>query len=93
MIAKKNLESLETLNASEQFITYDIGLAATLVTLGYTLIDVDRTNPRKSQFIFRRDEHIDKMVNKYWDNTLTVPARSIVDNLKMLKNRLYSIIA
>jgi hypothetical protein len=90
MIAKKNLESLEQ---SDQFITYDIGLAAALVTLGYTLFDVDKTNPRKSQFIFRRDEQIDKMVTKYWDNTLNVPARSIVDNLKMLKNRLYSVIS
>ncbi len=90
MIAKKDTDTLEQ---KEQFITYDIGLASALVTLGYTLFDVDKTNPRKSQFIFRRDEQIDKMVTKYWDNTLNVPARSIVDNLKMLKNRLYSVIS
>jgi hypothetical protein len=89
MIAKKDPNSLES---NEQFITYDIGLAATLVTLGYNLVDVDKTNPRKSQFMFRRDEQIDKMVNKYWDNSLNLPARSLVDNLKMLKNRLYSVI-
>ncbi len=90
MIAKKELNLLKQ---DEQFITFDIGLASALVTLGYTLFDVDKTNPRKSQFIFRRDEQIDKMVTKYWDNTLSVPARSIVDNLKMLKNRLYSVIS
>lgn len=89
MIAKKEPNSIET---KEQFITYDIGLASALVTLGYTLVDVDKTNPRKSQFIFHRDEQIDKIVNKYWDNTLTLPARSLIDNLKMLKNRLYSVI-
>jgi hypothetical protein len=88
MIHKKDTNSLET---NEQFITFDIGLAAALVTLGYTLFDVDKTNPKKSQFIFKRDEQIDKMVNKYWDNTLTLHARSLVDNLKMLKNRLYSV--
>ncbi len=88
MITKKNLESLDS---KEQFITFDIGLASALVTLGYTLFDVDKTNPQKSQFIFKRDEQIDKMVKKYWDNTLTLPARSLIDNLKMLKNRLYSV--
>ena len=89
MIAKKYNDKLE---ASDQFITYDIGLASALVTLGYELCNVDRTNPKKSQFIFRRDDLIDKMINKYWDNKLTLPARSLIDNQKMLKNRLYSVI-
>lgn len=92
MITKKNLDSLESISQKEKFITYDIGLAGVLVTLGYTLLDVDRTNPRKSQFMFRRDEQIDKMVKNYWDNSLNIPARSLVDNLKMLKNRLYSVL-
>lgn len=90
MIAKKDSESLDS---NEQFITYDIGLASALVTLGYTLWDVDKSNPKKSQFIFRRDEHIDKMINQYWDDKLTLPARSLLDNQKMLKNRLYSVMA
>lgn len=79
------------LNVSEQFITYDLGLAASLVSLGYTLWDIEKTDPKKSQFIFKRDEHIDKMIDKYWDGTLTLSARSLFDNQKMLKNRLYSV--
>lgn len=90
MILKKITEPKEP---SVQFITYDIGLAASLVTLGYTLWDVDKTNLKKSQFIFNRDEHIDKMINNYWDDKLTLPARSLLDNQKMLKNRLYSVVA
>ncbi len=88
MIIKKKDENLEEKN---QFITYDIGLASALFTLGYDLWDVDKTNPQKSKFIFRRDEHIDKMIYEYWDNKLTLPARSLLDNQKMLKNRLYSV--
>jgi hypothetical protein len=90
MIIKKNIEPS---GSNVQFITYDIGLAAALVTLGYNLWDVDRTNLKKSQFIFNRDEHIDKMINDYWDGKLTLPARSLLDNQKMLKNRLYSVMA
>lgn len=74
-----------------RFLTYDIGLAAALITLGYTLHKVDKTEQKKSQFIFNRDEQIDKMVNDYWDDKLTLPVRSFYDSLKMLKNRLYSV--
>jgi hypothetical protein len=89
MIKEKNNETLE---GRDQFITYDIGLASSLFTLGYNLCDVDKTNPQKSKFIFKRDKQIDIMIQKYWDNKLTLPARSLLDNQKMLKNRLYSVI-
>lgn len=89
MIAKEKFRAGEPANV--KFITYDLGLASVLITLGYTLWDIDKTNPQKSQFIFSRDEHLDKMVNQYWDNTLTLPARSLLENQKMLKNRLYSV--
>ena len=79
------------LNVSEQFITYDLGLAASLVSLGYTLWDIEKTDPKKSQFIFKRDEQIDKMIGQYWDGTLSLDARTLFDNQKMLKNRLYSV--
>lgn len=74
-----------------KFLTYDLGLAAALITLGYSLHKVDKIGEKKSQFIFNRDEHIDKKVDEYWDDKLTLPVRSFYDNLKMLKNRLYSV--
>lgn len=89
MISKENNENL---SEREQFITYDIGLASALFTLGYNLYDVDKTNPQKSKFIFKRDNRIDIMIQKYWDNKLNLPARSLLENQKMLKNRLYSVI-
>jgi len=89
MIIERNKDLLKE---SEKFITYDIGLASALFTLGYNLSEVDKTNVSKSKFIFKRDEHIDKMVGQYWDNKLNLPARSLLDKQKMLKNRLYSVI-
>ena len=79
-------------NLNVKFLTYDIGLAAALISLGYSLFKVDKIAEKKSQFIFNRDEHIDKKVDEYWDDKLTLPVRSFYDNLKMLKNRLYSVI-
>jgi hypothetical protein len=74
----------------DKFLTFDLGLASALSTLGYELWEIDKTNPRKAQFVFRQDKDIDKAVNDYWNNNLLVNARSIVDNQKMIKNRLYS---
>jgi len=87
-LGKINLEIMIT--QKDKFMTFDLGLASALATLGYELWEVDKTNPRKAQFIFMRGEGIDKAVNDYWNNNLAVNARSIVDNQKMLKNRLYS---
>lgn len=70
--------------------TFDLGAAASLVTAGFELIELDKTNPRKVQFVFRRVTGIEKTVDGYWTDKLEVKARSFFDNIKMLKNRIYS---
>lgn len=72
------------------FYTFDLGLSAALVSIGFSLISLDRANLRKAQFIFRRGEGMDGIVDAYWENRLEVKARTYFDTLKMLKNRLYS---
>jgi hypothetical protein len=86
MMAKKE----QYLKTSDTFLTYDLGLASALATLGYELWAVDKANPSKAQFVFKRDDGIDMAVNSYWNNNLAVNARAIIDNQKMIKNRLYS---
>jgi hypothetical protein len=54
------------------------------------LLAIDKTNRRKARFVIRRDEGIDMAVRAYWDGKLSVDGRTMFDNLKMLKNRLYS---
>ncbi|OGE76154.1 MAG: hypothetical protein A3C85_01665 [Candidatus Doudnabacteria bacterium RIFCSPHIGHO2_02_FULL_48_21] len=70
--------------------TFDLGAAASLVSAGFELVSLDKTNRKKVQFIFRREIGIEKVVDDYWSDRLEVKARSFFDNLKMLKNRLYS---
>ena len=72
------------------FYTYDLGCSSSLISKGFTLESLDKTNPRKIQFIFRRTTGIEKIVDEYWSDKLEVKARSFFDNTKMLKNRIYS---
>ena len=83
-IQEKNLEP------NQQFLTFDLGLATCLVSLGYELWNFDKTNPKKVQFIFKRANGIDMVVNDYWQDDLRINARTLFDNQKMLKNRIYS---
>ena len=46
--------------------------------------------PKKVKFIFKRKEKLDELINKFWSDQLKVKARSLLENLKILKNRIYS---
>lgn len=72
------------------FYTFDLGLSAALISVGYSLISLDRENLRKVQFVFRRGDGMDDVVDAYWADRLEVKARAYFDTIKMLKNRLYS---
>jgi hypothetical protein len=70
--------------------TYDLGCSSALVSCGFELVSLDKSNPRKVQFIFRREIGIEKVVDDYWADRLETKARTFFDNVKMLKNRIYS---
>lgn len=89
MITTKNQDN-EYLDNNKMFLTFDLGLATCLVSLGYELWNLDKTNPKKVQFIFKRADGIDMVVNDYWQDNLKINARTLFDNQKMLKNRIYS---
>lgn len=72
------------------FYTFDLGCSAALISAGFELVSLDKENPRKVQFIFRREVGIEKVVDDYWADRLEVKARAFFDNVKMLKNRIYS---
>lgn len=72
------------------FYTFDLGCSTALISTGFQLISLDKTNPKKVLFIFRREIGIENVVDKYWADRLEVKARSFFDNVKMLKNRIYS---
>lgn len=75
---------------SDQFATFDLGCSSALISAGFELVSLDKTNPRKVQFIFLREVGIEKVVDEYWADRLEVKARAFFDNIKMLKNRIYS---
>ena len=72
------------------FTTYDLGMSAALVCVGFELFSLDKDNPRKALFVFKKQGGLEDAVNGYWSGCLEVKARVFFDTVKMLKNRLYS---
>ncbi len=72
------------------FTTYDLGVSAALLCLGYKLIRLDRDDPRKALFVFRKEADIDTYATQYFSDQLKVKARSFFDSIKALKNKIYS---
>lgn len=77
-------------NYPDFYYTYDLGCSAALVSSGLELVSLEKSNPKKVQFVFRRKAGMEKIVDDYWSDQLKVKARSFFDNTKMLKNRIYS---
>lgn len=75
---------------NQNFSTYDLGLATVLITTGHKLLELDKSNSRKICFIFEYKKSIEKVINDYWNDEIKLPAQTLFNNQKMLKNRLYS---
>jgi hypothetical protein len=72
------------------FTTYDLGVSAALLCSGCELSSIDKKEPKKALFIFRKKRKIEQIANSYFSDTLKVKARSYFDTLKALKNKLYA---
>lgn len=70
--------------------TYDLGVSAALLCADFELIAVEKSNPRKALFVFKKESGIEETANSYFSDRLKVKARSFFDHLKALKNKLYS---
>jgi hypothetical protein len=77
-------------NYAKFFYSFDLGASAALVSVGFELVSLDKSNPKKVRFVFRREPGTENVVDEYWADRLEVKARTFFDNVKMLKNRIYS---
>lgn len=78
------------LDEKQQVKTADLGFAATLVSLGYPIIDLEKTTSRRVYFCFYEPPAFIEIENNYWSKNLAVDAYTLGQNIKLLKNRLHA---
>jgi hypothetical protein len=72
------------------FYSHDIGLVAYLLCQNFGLVGLDKAVRNKVLFILKRSEGIDTEVKKYWDFKSSVDAQSYFNQIKRLKNQIFS---
>ena len=87
---KPSKDSTSIDDPSLVWTTYDLGVSTALLCADFELLAVQKSDPRKALFVFKRESDIEETANKYFSDRLNVKARSFFDHLKALKNNLYS---
>lgn len=77
-----------TIAVSELYSTTDFTSAVTL-SLFFPIEAIDKTNPYRSSFVFRRVDGFDQLLEQYWRRQLTVEPQMFAAQLKAIKTRLH----
>lgn len=79
---------MQSITANNFYQTSDFSLAATL-SVWVPLVAVDRTNPRRSCFLFERSQELDTLVEAFHQRQLSVEPQTYYGAIRALKARLY----
>ena len=69
--------------------TSDLSLATT-ISLFSPIEDIDRSNPRKAVFIFRKTPELEKLIDQYFRNEIKISPQTYFNQLRVVKARLYA---
>ncbi len=75
-------------NYNDYYSTSDLSMTAAL-SLFFPLEGIDRRNPHKAEFLFKRDDQLDKFIESYWRGEMKVSPQAYFYQLKLIKTRLY----
>lgn len=72
------------------FYSHDIGLVACLLCRKFELVGLDKAMASKVLFILKKKKGIDEEITKYWNFKSPVDAQSYFNQIKRLKNQIFS---
>jgi hypothetical protein len=77
--------------SSTIYKTTDLALAASLLSCHCSIYEINRnSSTRRATFVFKLSSNQEKLINDFWSDSLSINPRLFFDNIKLLKNRLYS---
>jgi hypothetical protein len=80
--------TIKILSENQFYTTADLALASA-VFLHFPLEAIDRQNPKKSLFVFKRDSQLDELIEAFWRGELKVEPQAYFSALRNIKARLY----
>lgn len=79
----------QRIKTTDFYSSSDLALVAALA-LFYPIEAVDRQNPYKAFFLFKRTEDLDALIESYFRGEMRVSPALYFNQLKSIKSRLYS---
>lgn len=77
------------LSLNDYYSTPDLALAAA-ISLWYPIEAIDKANPSKALFLFKRDESLNQLIETFWKQELRIEPQAYFNQLKVIKSRLYA---
>jgi len=74
---------------TDYYLTSDLAIA-TALSLWQPIEKINKSNPRKAVFVFKRNKQLNELVEAYFRNELTVSPQIYFNQLRTIKSRLYS---
>jgi len=71
------------------YLTSDLALATTL-SLYFSIEEIDRSNPRKAVFVFKRSSKLETLVDSYFSNEFKISPQTFFNQLREVKDQLYA---
>lgn len=87
---KQKISYLPFDDTARYFYSRDIGLAAYLLCQNFQLAGLDKAAVNKALFIIKREAGIDEAIKDYWDFNSSVDAQTYFNQMKRLKNQIFS---
>lgn len=70
------------------YITSDLALVAA-ISLQFPIEDIDRSNPYKAQFRFKKNKELENFIASYWREEIQITPQRYFNQIKLVKTRLY----
>ena len=78
----------QRLQTNDYFSTSDLNLSC-VISLYFSIWALDKSNPSKVEFIFKREEGLDKLVESFWRRETRIEPQAYFNQLRILKARLH----
>ncbi len=75
---------------NQNFQTTDFYTAVFLLTSGYKLVSIDKTNPRRFCFVFTDQENRAKLLEDFFNGSARIEPRQFISSIKELKTLMYN---
>ncbi len=89
LLQEINMEAENSDYDNRYFSSSELSLCACLISLGFSLDSLDRNNPQKAIFLFKRTHELDTTIQAFWAKQLRVEPNSFFEAQRFLKSRIY----